>query len=137
MFFLDTDMLTHLHFGNSKLIDRIKREGENTVATTIVAAVEMLQGRHAFLLKAAGGKRLLLAQQLLDESEKLLLDTQIFPVNARAAAEFDQLRQVKKLKNIGRRDLLIACIALAHNAVLITRNIKHFNLVPQLRLEDW
>lgn len=137
LFFLDTDTLTHLHFGNSKLVDRIQREDENNVATTIVAAIELLQGRHAFLLKAADGKQLLRAQQLLDETEDLLLDIRIFPVDANAANKFDRLRQVKKLKNIGRRDLLIACIALAHSAVLVTRNLRHFQLVPNLKVDDW
>jgi tRNA(fMet)-specific endonuclease VapC len=38
----------------------------------------------------------------------------------------------EKLKRIGRCDLLIASIALAENAKLITRNIRDFSLVPGL-----
>ena len=54
-----------------------------------------------------------------------------------AAAEFDRLRQNKKLTKIGRADLLIASIALAHRATLVTRNLLHFQQVPGLRLENW
>ena len=34
-------------------------------------------------------------------------------------------------------DILIAGIAIANNAVLVTRNTRHFARVEGLRLEDW
>jgi tRNA(fMet)-specific endonuclease VapC len=36
-----------------------------------------------------------------------------------------------------RPDLLIACIALAQDALLVTRNTKDFNQVPGLRIANW
>jgi predicted nucleic acid-binding protein len=42
----------------------------------------------------------------------------------------DRLRQTKKLKKIGRGDLLIAAIALAHRAKLISQ-------VSGLQVENW
>ena len=56
---------------------------------------------------------------------------------AAVAAEFDRLRQIKKLKQIGRADLLAAGVALAHRAILATRNLRHFREVSGLRLENW
>jgi len=38
---------------------------------------------------------------------------------------------------IGPNDLLIAAIALAHDAVLVTHNQKEFCRVAGLRLTDW
>ncbi|WP_395750285.1 type II toxin-antitoxin system VapC family toxin [Prosthecobacter sp.] len=38
---------------------------------------------------------------------------------------------------IGTRDLKIACITLAHDAVLLTRNTVDFAQVPGLRFENW
>ncbi len=34
-------------------------------------------------------------------------------------------------------DLMIACIALAHNAVFVTRNTKHFTNITELKLSQW
>ena len=67
----------------------------------------------------------------------LLEDLYIAVVNATAAAEFDKLRNQKRLRKIGRADLLISNIALANNATLVTRNLKHFRQVPNLKVENW
>jgi tRNA(fMet)-specific endonuclease VapC len=48
----------------------------------------------------------------------------------------DKLRQHKELKKIGRGDLLIASIALAHQATLVTRNVQDFRQIPGLRVEN-
>jgi tRNA(fMet)-specific endonuclease VapC len=61
----------------------------------------------------------------------------IVPINALAAKQFAELLGNKKLKRIGRGDLLIASIALAVKARLITRNSRDFSLVPGLLWENW
>jgi len=38
---------------------------------------------------------------------------------------------------IGANDLLIAATAVAHDAVLVTHNVREFSRVPGLSLEDW
>ena len=137
MHFLDTDTMTHAHLGHRKVASRIEQVGEQNVATTIITAIEIIRGRHEYILKAADGAQLLRAQQLLNASEEMLMDIQIFRVNADAAAQFDRLRQMKRLKKIGRADLLIGCITLAHRARLVTRNDHHFRQIPGLKVENW
>ncbi|HVA45996.1 MAG TPA: type II toxin-antitoxin system VapC family toxin [Pirellulales bacterium] len=75
----------------------------------------------------------------LEASEALLADLHIVPATSDAADEFERLRlrRQRKLKKIGRRDLLIASIALAHRAKLITRNLKHFRQIDGLTVENW
>ncbi len=77
------------------------------------------------------------AQELLQRSEQRLGVLEIIPVDVAAAAQFDRLRQHKKLKKIGRGDLLIASLALAHRATLVTRNVKDFLQIPGLQVENW
>ena len=56
-----------------------------------------------------------------------------------AARHFGE--QKARLRMLGQPiadlDLLIAAIALAEDAVLVTDNLKHFEKIPGLRLENW
>jgi tRNA(fMet)-specific endonuclease VapC len=137
MHLLDTDTLTRAHGGHEGIARRIQQVGEANVATTVITAIEVLRGRQEFLLKAEDGEELLRAQELLSASENLLASLPILLVNPAAAARFDQLRTDKKLRKIGRADLLIGCIALAHKATLVTRNLRHFRQIPGLNLDNW
>jgi len=89
------------------------------------------------VLKAADGIQLQIAQQRLNDTEDQLADVVVIPVDAVAAREFDRLRQEKSLRKIGRADLLIAAIALAQRATLVTRNVRHFRMVPGLHVVNW
>ena len=52
-----------------------------------------------------------------------------------AANEFERLRQAHV--RIGTQDLRIAAICLAYDATLLSRNLRDFQKVPGLRVEDW
>jgi tRNA(fMet)-specific endonuclease VapC len=136
MFVLDTDTFTHLVHGHERVISRRSQVTEEVVLT-VVTRIEVLQGRFAAILKAAHREQLQQAQDRLTESERQLARFDILPVNAAAAAEFERLLGTKGLKKIGRGDLLIASIALANKATLVTRNRKDFSKVPGLQFENW
>jgi tRNA(fMet)-specific endonuclease VapC len=137
MYLLDTDTLTRAHAGSPGIQERVWEVGEENVATTVITAVEILRGRYEFLMKASNGGELLRAQRLLQSSEELLQTLAIIPIERSSATVFDRLRRDRKLKKIGRADLLIACIALANQATLVTRNLKHFRQIHGLQLENW
>jgi tRNA(fMet)-specific endonuclease VapC len=61
------------------------------------------------------------------------------PFDDLAAETYGRLRTAleKQGRLIGPNDLLIASIALAHGATLITHNTEEFKRVPDLTLEDW
>ena len=135
MFVLDTDTLSHFLRSRGRVVERIEQAREEVVIT-LISQIEVLQGRFASVLKAEDGEKLLQAQQRLEDTERDLKRFTILPV-APAAVEFDRLRQNKKLKKIGRGDLLIAAVTLAHRARLVTRNVKDFRQVPGLLVENW
>jgi tRNA(fMet)-specific endonuclease VapC len=137
MYALDTDTLSRLHAGDYRLEGRRGRVDPKELATTAVTRIEILQGRFDFVLKASDGQQLLRALAWLTSSEDLLREITVLSINEAAANHFDRLRQIKKLKKIGRADLIIAAIALAHGATLVTRNVRHLGQVPGLRLENW
>ena len=59
----------------------------------------------------------------------------VLPLDAESCAMFARLR--RQGIRIGTQDLRIACIALAHDATLLTRNTVDFAQVPGLRFENW
>lgn len=107
------------------------------MAITLPTQIEVLRGRHDALFKAEDGARLLRAQHVLALTVQHMMQFPVIPFDDAAATEFDRLRENKRLKKIGRGDLLIAAIALAQRATLVTRNQKDFRLVSGLHLEDW
>jgi tRNA(fMet)-specific endonuclease VapC len=133
---LDTDTLTFFLRNHPRVTAR-HRQCDDEVVIPIVARIETLQGRFATLLKAADGIELQLGQARIDQAERDLAPFRVLPISSAVAIEFDRLRENRSLRKIGRADLLIACIALAHKASLVTRNLKHFRLVPGLKLENW
>lgn len=61
------------------------------------------------------------------------------PFDDHAALLYGDIRAVleKSGQTIGAHDIMIAAIALAHDLILVTHNIKHYSRVPGLRYEDW
>jgi tRNA(fMet)-specific endonuclease VapC len=136
MILLDTDMLTLLLQGNPR-VQRRMRSAEPDVATTIVTWMEVMQGRFRAIFTAGDADQLERASRRLQESASQLSSLPIVPINRAVAEQFAALLANKKLKRIGRGDILIASIALAEKAMLITRNVRDFSLVPGLTWENW
>jgi tRNA(fMet)-specific endonuclease VapC len=136
MHLLDTDTLTHLHAGHPRVVRHIQEVPDAEVGTTIISKIEILRGRQEFLLKATEAD-LLRAQALLMRSEERLAELLVVALDETAVTIFQRLGQTRGLKGIGRADLLIASIVLAHDATLVTRNLRHFRAVPRLRTTNW
>ena len=139
-FALDTDIFSHLVKGHARVTSRyaeVIAANEHTVAVPAVVRVEVLRGRFNAITTAADGTAVLALYDLLRRTETSLEPFGILPVTRAAADRFDVLLKNKKLKNAGRPDLLIACIALAHGATLVTRNTKDFANIPGLKTENW
>lgn len=136
MILLDTDSITLLMKGHDGITRRIIAASE-PVAVTIITRIEILQGRFSSVLKAENGERLLLAQHWPAQNEHYLSGLNCILFDEAAANQFDRLKTITSLRRIGRADLLIASIALAHRAILVTRNLKHFERIPNLAVENW
>lgn len=138
MILLDTDIISLYHAGHERVSEKVQNlDPGEVIGTTIITRAEILRARFEALLKAADGEHLQRAQERLAASESLLSDLHIAQFDAAATEEFEKLSKRKKLKKIGHADLLIASIALANDALLVTRNVKHFRQVPNLRVENW
>jgi tRNA(fMet)-specific endonuclease VapC len=99
----------------------------------VVTAEEVLRGRLAQVARAADGPTRILSYGLLTQAIQLFTQFPIVPYDRSAEDEFQQRRSIR----IGSRDLKIASIALANQLIVVTRNRRHFGLVPGLTIEDW
>ncbi|HEY3966359.1 MAG TPA: type II toxin-antitoxin system VapC family toxin [Planctomycetaceae bacterium] len=73
-----------------------------------------------------------LIDQLRNRYASLPFDDDAGKEYGRVRAHLSELGQI-----IGPNDLLIAAIALAYDATLVTHNTSEFNRVPGLLIEDW
>jgi tRNA(fMet)-specific endonuclease VapC len=137
MILFDTDTVTHFSYGNENVRRKIEEVSDEQLAVTVITRNEILRGRADSLLKAANEAELRKAAERFRQAEELLSDFLVVGFDDTAIRHFGRLRKQKHLKKMGRADLLIACIALANDALLVTRNTKDYKDVTGLRLENW
>jgi predicted nucleic acid-binding protein len=90
MYLLDTDILSLLLRGHPRVTGRVAQATEEG-AITLIARIEVHQGRFDLLLKAEDGEKLLQAQQRLRESEddqNRFTVVSIGPTPARSSTDF-------------------------------------------------
>ena len=135
---LDSDILSLAYHGKPGVAERVAAARDaGELSLPIFVRLEALRGRIVAVLKAGTGADALRMQGRLASTEVYLGTFPVVPFDAAAAIHFDRLVHSKSLRNMGRADLLIACIVLAHDATLVTRNINDFAPVPGLKLDDW
>jgi len=138
MYILDTNIVSDLFKGHERILTRIaNRSPERPVATTVISWFEIISGRFASVRTAANGEELLVAAERLESDKHRFAQLTLLPITGLVADQFEKMLLNKKLKKIGRPDLLIACIALSFGATLVTRNTKDFIAIPALQLENW
>ena len=137
MILLDTDTVTHFSYGNANVRRKVEGAGDEELAIAIITRNEILRGRAESLLKAANEEELRKAAERFQQAEELLSDFVVVGFDENSIKHFGRLRKQRNLKKMGRADMLIACIALAHDALLVTRNTKDFKAVAGLRMDNW
>lgn len=70
---------------------------------------------------------------------RFLAPISILPFGAAAAAEYGEIRSYLQSRGmpIGPLDMLIAAHAKAENMILVTNNVREFERVPDLKIENW
>lgn len=136
MILFDSDIVTHFSYGNANIRRKIEQAGDDPLSIAVITRNEVLLGRAASLLKAANEQELRKAVERLRQTEAMLSDFLIVEIDEKAIEQFGRLLKQKNLK-MRRPDMLIACIALANDALLVTRNTKDYKNVNGLRMENW
>lgn len=113
----------------------LMEERKADVFTCIVAVEETCQGWLALLHRLRAGRDQLEAYDKFQRSIGALLMFPILKFDEQAAVIYHDLH--RQLPRLGSMDLKIAAICLTHNATLLSRNLRDFEKVPGLRVENW
>jgi tRNA(fMet)-specific endonuclease VapC len=130
VYLLDTDICVYvLNERSAALATRFRGIAPTELATSIINIAELRYGMAHSQRPVQNARRL----------ESLLSPLTVLPFDDRAAFHFAELKHALASRGtlIGPMDLLIAAIALAHDATLVTNNIGEFSRVPGLRTENW
>lgn len=131
MYLLDTDILSNL----------MKRTPSGSLKTRMASVPASSQftssitlGELVFGAKKKGSGRLM---QKVEQRVVSVLP--VLPFDADAARRYGEVRAELERRGtpIGDADLRIASIALARGLIVVTGNVKHFERVPDLTVQNW
>lgn len=127
---LDTNMCIYsLKAGGNEIAKRIKQHKVGNIGISSITLGEL----------AFGVEKSVKKEQNLHALNLMLQSLVIWPFGDSAAFEFGRLRAYLKTQGtpIGPYDIQIAAHAIALNATLVTNNVKEFQRVPGLKIENW
>ena len=126
---LDTNILSDLiRNPRGPLVQRLGSTEPDAICTSIVVACEIRFGA-----KRKG------SDVLKSRVEQLLGTLTILPLDEPADLHYADIRAALELAGtpIGNHDLFIAAHARSRGVTLVTHNVREFERVPGLRVQDW
>ncbi|MFM8454029.1 MAG: type II toxin-antitoxin system VapC family toxin [Gammaproteobacteria bacterium] len=135
-YLLDTDTVSFLmkkkHPYHNTLFEKIRNHIESSIAISVITLSEIQHG----LEKTTDLNKKDLIQRALD---KILESFIVLEFNDDAAREYGKIRACLQAlgQEIGIMDSMIAAHALSQGLTLVTNNLKHFQRIKSLTLENW
>jgi len=128
MILLDTNVVIAFFNGNQAVLKMIQSEiGRIALSTLVVAELDY------------GAKASQKAKENLEKLHRFVDIVRVIPFDLECAKIFGTIKS--KLRKIGKptgeTDALIAATAMAHRALLITSNKRHFENIEGLKVESW
>ena len=128
-YLIDTDMLIYSLRGKEEVLENFKIRRNNPKSMSVITYGELIYG----------AKKSKYEEKNLAKVRRLV---ELFPVIDITPAIMETFGEIKaKLEKSGKiiddMDLLIASTALSHNLILVTNNVKHFERISGLEVENW
>ena len=129
-YMLDTNICIYIMKNKpEKVLRRFKEELNNGIGISSITLAELEYGmKHSS--NPAQNERALL---------RFLVPLSVLPFGAGAASEYGAIRTFLQNNGtpIGPLDMLIAAHAKAEGLVMVTNNVREFERVPGLEIENW
>ncbi len=128
-YLLDTNIISDLvRRPGGPVASRISEVGEYAICTSVVVAAELRYGA-----QKSG------SLQLSERIDRVLSALEILPLASPVDHRYAEIRHhlAQQGTPVGPNDLLIAAHVLATDLTLVTANVREFERVPSLRIENW
>jgi tRNA(fMet)-specific endonuclease VapC len=128
MHHLDTNIAVAYLNGDQRISKQLKFHVPNVAVSSLVLA-ELLFGARTSARVAENLSRI----------HKFLQVIEVVPFDQICAEAYSTLRLQLKQRGqpTGGMDALIASVAIANNAILVTHNTRHFANIDDLTIDDW
>lgn len=130
MYLLDTNIVSYWMRGNRTIISRLKEYAPSDLFLSTITLAEILYGIEKSPVKKKERR------SKIDKISSLL---GIYNFDEAAAEAYAKIRS--RLESEGRgiseRDTQIASIAVANKLIIVTHNVREFNRIKNLGIEDW
>jgi len=123
-----SDMMRNPAGAAMRVLESRSADAENNFVTSVMVACELRYGA----VKKGSSKLVQRLDEVLGSVDVVSLDRGIEQHYASIRSDLERRGEL-----IGQNDLLIAAHALALDAVLVTDNIREFERVKGLRVENW
>jgi tRNA(fMet)-specific endonuclease VapC len=139
MIILDTDCLSlfdrEKYLESSILRKRLNEFPPDEIFTTIITFEEQMRGWLTYLSKCKNIEQQIFAYERLSKFLDNFREIAVLEFDQNAPEIYKNLKSSKI--RVGAMDLKIASIAISRKAILISRNLKDFEQVPNLVVKDW
>lgn len=129
-YMLDTNICIYVMKNRpERVLERFRKELDRGICISSITLAELEYGMKHSSNPVKNEQSLL----------KFLLPLSILPFGQAAASAYGKIRAYLQRKGtpIGPLDMLIAAHARAENMILVTNNVREFERVPGLELENW
>ncbi len=135
IYILDTDVLSDWEEHPGKIEKTIQSFYPDQLAITVVSVYEQLRGWFPKFAKAKTSKDIARFSEKIINLIKLYCSIKILPFTTTAAEIYDTFTP-QQIRKIGPMDSRIAAIVLSVKGTIITKNVSHFSLVPNLIIKN-
>lgn len=131
MYLFDTDVLSNL-MKQTPSHDLLRRVGSAPAGSQFTSSITL--GELVYGAWRRG------SESLMEKiEERVATKLPILPFDAEAARRYGELRADLERQGtpIGDADIRIAAIALVRELIVVTGNVRHFQRIPHLSVENW
>lgn len=129
-YLLDTCIVSHFFKKQEGVIQKLQK---TSPAQIFISSLTVHEIEYGLLLKPA------LRKKIGEIWELFLKQINIIPFDSEEAFDAAKIRAhlKEKGKPIGAYDLLIGATALSHDKIIVTDNVKEFERIQGLEIENW